>query len=134
MALDYVRAGNGPLLMELNTYRYRGHSMSDPAKYRSREEVQDVREKHDPIDGLKKNCWRRGISEDDIKGIDKRMRRMSNEAADFAESFTGAGCGRTVHRRSGGELLMAIELKMPALSPTMEEGTLARWLVKEGDA
>ena len=86
MALDYVRAGNGPLLMEVKTYRYRGHSMSDPAKYRTREEVQDVREKSDPIDGLKKIMLEAGISEDDIKGIDKEVRRMSNEAADFAES------------------------------------------------
>jgi pyruvate dehydrogenase E1 component alpha subunit len=86
MALDYVRAGNGPLLMEVKTYRYRGHSMSDPAKYRTREEVQDVKEKSDPIDGLKKIMLEAGIAEDVIKGIDKEVRRISNEAADFAES------------------------------------------------
>jgi len=85
-ALDYVRSGNGPLLMEVKTYRYRGHSMSDPAKYRSREEVQDVREKSDPIDGLKKIMLEAGISEDDIKAIDKDIRKITNEAADFAES------------------------------------------------
>jgi pyruvate dehydrogenase E1 component alpha subunit len=86
MALDYVRSGNGPLLMEVKTYRYRGHSMSDPAKYRTREEVQDVKEKSDPIDGLKKIMLEAGISEDAIKGIDKEVRRISNEAADFAET------------------------------------------------
>ncbi len=86
VALDYVRSGNGPLLMEVMTYRYRGHSMSDPAKYRSREEVQDVREKSDPIEGLKKIMIEAGISEEDIKVIDKDIRRISNEAADFAES------------------------------------------------
>jgi pyruvate dehydrogenase E1 component alpha subunit len=86
VALDYVRSGNGPLLMEVKTYRYRGHSMSDPAKYRSREEVQDVREKSDPIDGLKKIMLEAGITEDDIKAIDKDIRKIANEAADFAES------------------------------------------------
>jgi pyruvate dehydrogenase E1 component alpha subunit len=55
VALEFVRAGNGPVL-ELNTYRYRGHSMSDPAKYRSREEVQEMRDKHDPIEAPSRNC------------------------------------------------------------------------------
>jgi pyruvate dehydrogenase E1 component alpha subunit len=85
-ALAYVRAGNGPVLMELKTYRYRGHSMSDPAKYRSREEVQDMREKHDPIEGAKAELLERGISEDKIKEIDKRIRATVTEAADFAEN------------------------------------------------
>lgn len=85
-ALEFVRAGNGPLLMELKTYRYRGHSMSDPAKYRSREEVQDVREKSDPIEGLKKDMAEAGISEDAIKDIDKDIRKIVAKAADFAET------------------------------------------------
>ena len=50
VALDWVRGGKGPIIVEFNTYRYRGHSMSDPARYRTREEVQDVREHNDPID------------------------------------------------------------------------------------
>ena len=86
VALDYVRAGNGPMLMELKTYRYRGHSMSDPAKYRSREEVQDMREKHDPIEGIKLDMAAAGISEDAIKEIDKDIRKAVSEAADFAET------------------------------------------------
>ena len=86
LALEYVRAGNGPVLMELNTYRYRGHSMSDPAKYRSREEVQEMREKHDPIEGAKSELVARGIAEDRIKEIDKRIRTSVTEAADFAEN------------------------------------------------
>jgi pyruvate dehydrogenase E1 component alpha subunit len=85
-ALAYVRAGNGPVLMELNTYRYRGHSMSDPAKYRSREEVNEMREKHDPIEAAKVELLARGLSEDKIKEIDKRIRATVTEAADFAES------------------------------------------------
>ena len=86
VALAHVRAGNGPVLMELKTYRYRGHSMSDPAKYRSREEVQEMREKHDPIDAAKAELLKRGVSEDAIKDIDKRIRAIVNEAADFAEN------------------------------------------------
>jgi pyruvate dehydrogenase E1 component alpha subunit len=86
IALDFVRQGNGPVLLELNTYRYRGHSMSDPAKYRSREEVQEMREKHDPIEGAKAELIARGIPEDRIKEIDKRIRSQVAEAADFAEN------------------------------------------------
>jgi len=86
IALDYVRGGNGPVLMELNTYRYRGHSMSDPAKYRSREEVQEMRDKHDPIEAANAELLARGIAEDRIKDIDKRIRSIVAESADFAEN------------------------------------------------
>ncbi len=86
VALAHVRAGKGPVLMELKTYRYRGHSMSDPAKYRTREEVQDMRDNHDPIDAAKAELLKRGVTEDAIKEIDKRIRTQVVEAADFAES------------------------------------------------
>lgn len=86
VALEYVRAGNGPVLMELHTYRYRGHSMSDPAKYRSREEVQEMREKHDPIEAAKAELIARGVAEDKLKDIDKTIRAQVSEAADFAEN------------------------------------------------
>jgi pyruvate dehydrogenase E1 component alpha subunit len=85
-ALEWVRAGKGPVLMELKTYRYRGHSMSDPAKYRSREEVQAVREKSDPIEGLKAVMLAAGVSEEALKAIDQDIRKQVGEAADFAES------------------------------------------------
>ena len=85
-AVDYVRDGNGPVLMECNTYRYRGHSMSDPAKYRTREEVQDVREHKDPIEGIKKLLLENGSTEDELKAIDKDIRKTVTQAADFAES------------------------------------------------
>jgi len=85
VAVDWVRSGKGPILLELKTYRYRGHSMSDPAKYRSREEVQAVRDKSDPIDHLKKDLAEAGVSDDELKAIDKEIRGIVAEAADFAE-------------------------------------------------
>ncbi|MGN6355923.1 MAG: pyruvate dehydrogenase (acetyl-transferring) E1 component subunit alpha [Novosphingobium sp.] len=90
-AIAHVRAGKGPVLMELKTYRYRGHSMSDPAKYRSREEVQEMREKHDPIEAAKAELLARGIAEDKIKDVDKRIRAAVTEAADFSESSPEPG-------------------------------------------
>jgi pyruvate dehydrogenase E1 component alpha subunit len=86
VALAHVREGNGPVLMELNTYRYRGHSMSDPAKYRTREEVQGVRDKSDPIEQAKNELMEMGVPEADLKELDKRVRASVTEAADFAES------------------------------------------------
>jgi pyruvate dehydrogenase E1 component alpha subunit len=86
VAVAHVRSGKGPVLMELHTYRYRGHSMSDPAKYRSREEVQEMREKHDPIDAAKAELLNRGVAEERLKEIEKQIRNVVNQAADFAES------------------------------------------------
>ena len=86
IAFKHVREGNGPVLMECNTYRYRGHSMSDPAKYRSREEVQEKRDTQDPIEGLKKQLIDAGTSEADLKALDKAIRARVAESADFAET------------------------------------------------
>ncbi|MFN9376314.1 MAG: thiamine pyrophosphate-dependent enzyme, partial [Novosphingobium sp.] len=85
-AVAHCRAGKGPYILEMMTYRYRGHSMSDPAKYRSREEVQEMRDKHDPIEGAKAELLARGVAEDRIKEIDKRIRSIVAESADFAEN------------------------------------------------
>ena len=85
-ALAWVRAGKGPLILEMKTYRYRGHSMSDPAKYRSREEVQAVRDKSDPIEHVKRLLEGEGVKEDELKAIETDVRKAVNEAADFAES------------------------------------------------
>jgi pyruvate dehydrogenase E1 component alpha subunit len=85
VALDWVRSGKGPVLLEMKTYRYRGHSMSDPAKYRSRDEVQAVREKSDPIDGAKDDLLKMGVKEDDLKAIEKEIRAIVNASAEFAE-------------------------------------------------
>jgi pyruvate dehydrogenase E1 component alpha subunit len=84
-ALDYIRSGSGPYLLEIMTYRYRGHSMSDPAKYRSKEEVEDYKTNHDPIDAIKKLLAAEGVSEDDLKPIDKEVKEIVNESAEFAQ-------------------------------------------------
>jgi pyruvate dehydrogenase E1 component alpha subunit len=85
LAVEWVRGGNGPLLLEMKTYRYRGHSMSDPAKYRSRDEVQAMREKSDPIEGLKKLILEGGHADEAaLKAIDRDLRDEVAEAADFA--------------------------------------------------
>ena len=86
-ALEWVRGGKGPVLLELKTYRYRGHSMSDPAKYRSRDEVQSVRDKSDPIEAVKRELEALGVKEDELKAIDKDIRQIVTEAADFAEQM-----------------------------------------------
>src|SRR5213075_1216544 len=84
-ATEYVRSGKGPFILELKTYRYRGHSMSDPAKYRTREEVQDVREHRDPIDHAAKELEKLGIKEEELKAIDKEIKDIVVGAAKFAE-------------------------------------------------
>ncbi|UZK70120.1 pyruvate dehydrogenase (acetyl-transferring) E1 component subunit alpha [Sphingomonas sp. S1-29] len=85
-ALAWVRAGKGPIILEMKTYRYRGHSMSDPAKYRSREEVQAMRDKSDPIEALKRELEAIGVTEAELKATEQAIRKVVNEAADFAES------------------------------------------------
>jgi pyruvate dehydrogenase E1 component alpha subunit len=84
-AAEWVRDGKGPLLLEMKTYRYRGHSMSDPAKYRSREEVQAMRENSDPIERLKKEMLEAGHADEAaLKAIDREVRDEVADAADFA--------------------------------------------------
>jgi pyruvate dehydrogenase E1 component alpha subunit len=84
-ATEYARSGKGPIILELKTYRYRGHSMSDPAKYRTREEVQEVREKRDPIEHYGARLMQRGaVREDELKVMDKDIRGIVNTAAAFA--------------------------------------------------
>ena len=84
-ATEHARSGKGPYILEMKTYRYRGHSMSDPAKYRTREEVEDVREHNDPI----KRCEQRILdgghaTEEELKAIDKDIKATVKEAADFS--------------------------------------------------
>jgi pyruvate dehydrogenase E1 component alpha subunit len=84
MALEWARE-NGPIILELKTYRYRGHSMSDPAKYRTREEVQEVRETRDPITHIERELEKLGVKEEELKAIDKEIKDIVVGAAKFAE-------------------------------------------------
>jgi len=85
-AVTACRAGDGPYILEMMTYRYRGHSMSDPAKYRTREEVQKMREERDAIDRVRELLVTGGhASDDDLKAIDKEIKAIVNEAAEFAK-------------------------------------------------
>jgi pyruvate dehydrogenase E1 component alpha subunit len=84
-AAKWCREGNGPYILEMQTYRYRGHSMSDPAKYRTREEVQKVRAEQDPIEQVRGRLLKQGwAKEDELKKIDAEVRDIVNEAAEFA--------------------------------------------------
>src|SRR3954464_9316781 len=84
-AIDFARSGHGPYILEMLTYRYRGHSMSDPAKYRSRDEVARMREERDPIEQVRRRLLdAHKLSEDDLKKIDATVRETVNAAAEFA--------------------------------------------------
>jgi pyruvate dehydrogenase E1 component alpha subunit len=84
-AVKWCREGNGPLILEMLTYRYRGHSMSDPAKYRSKEEVDKVRTEHDPIEQVRARLIaKKWASEESLKKLDQEVRAIVNEAAEFA--------------------------------------------------
>ena len=84
-AVKWCRDGKGPIILEMMTYRYRGHSMSDPAKYRTREEVEKVRTEHDPIEQVRARLLAtKRASEDELKRIDADVRKIVNEASEFA--------------------------------------------------
>lgn len=86
-AMAFARGGNGPIILEMLTYRYRGHSMSDPAKYRSKDEVQKMRSEHDPIEQVKarllKNKW---ATDAELKAIDKEVRDIVADSAEYAQT------------------------------------------------
>lgn len=85
-ATEHARSGQGPYILEMKTYRYRGHSMSDPAKYRTKEEVDEVKTTRDPIDHIKERLAKAGVTEDDLKGVDAEVKRIVAEAAEFART------------------------------------------------
>ncbi len=85
-AAQWCRDGNGPIILEMKTYRYRGHSMSDPAKYRSKDEVQKMRAEHDPIDMVRARILdEKWATEDDLKKIDREIKDEVSAAAEFAQ-------------------------------------------------
>ena len=84
-AMDYCRSGKGPYILEMKTYRYRGHSMSDPAKYRTRDEVDKIRKNSDPIENIKELLAKNGFNEDEIKNIDSKIKVVIADAAKFAQ-------------------------------------------------
>jgi pyruvate dehydrogenase E1 component alpha subunit len=81
-----ARAGEGPMILEVKTYRYRGHSMSDPAKYRTKEEVDDIKKNRDPIDHVKQLMAQAGVSDDTLKPIEDEVKRIVLEAVEFAQT------------------------------------------------
>ena len=83
-AVEHIRAGKGPMLLEIKTYRYRGHSMSDPGKYRSKEEVEKFKVESDPIERLKAQLVAMGVKEDEFKSVEQSVKQIVNESADFA--------------------------------------------------
>jgi pyruvate dehydrogenase E1 component alpha subunit len=83
-AVKWCREGSGPYILEMQTYRYRGHSMSDPAKYRTREEVEKIRRDQDPIEQVRQRLLGQKVSEDELKQIDADVRKIVAQAADFA--------------------------------------------------
>jgi pyruvate dehydrogenase E1 component alpha subunit len=85
-AVAHCRAGKGPYLLEVKTYRYRGHSMSDPAKYRTREEVQSMRTQHDCIEGARHRLEEAGVTAADFKKLDDEVKAIIQDAADFAQA------------------------------------------------
>jgi pyruvate dehydrogenase E1 component alpha subunit len=85
-AVEYVRSGKGPYILEMQTYRYRGHSMSDPAKYRSKDEVSRMRQEHDPIDQMKNRLIEANLADEaKLKQIDKEIKDIVTAAAEFAQ-------------------------------------------------
>ncbi len=85
-AIEYCRSGKGPYILEMKTYRYRGHSMSDPAKYRTRDEVENIRKNSDPIENIKNLLNRSGVNDETLKKVDTEIKTIIAEAANFAQA------------------------------------------------
>src|SRR4029450_13404905 len=139
-AVAWCRAGKGPFILEMQTYRYRGHSMSDPAKYRTREEVEKIRTDQDPIEQVRNRLLAAKVSEQELKAIDAEVREIVNASADFAQRDPEPDPSELwtdVYRESASKEVfgapLPIQVPSPALSPTMEKGNLAKWLKKEGE-
>jgi pyruvate dehydrogenase E1 component alpha subunit len=85
-AIEYCRSGKGPYILEMKTYRYRGHSMSDPAKYRTRDEVDNIKKSSDPIENIKALLNRSGVNDETLKKVDTEIKTIIAESANFAQA------------------------------------------------
>jgi pyruvate dehydrogenase E1 component alpha subunit len=86
-AAEHARSGKGPYILEMKTYRYRGHSMSDPAKYRTRDEVDEIRKTRDPIDHIEEMLEKKGYADEaTLKAVDAEVKRIVADAAEFART------------------------------------------------
>jgi pyruvate dehydrogenase E1 component alpha subunit len=105
-AAEYARSGKGPFILEMKTYRYRGHSMSDPQKYRTRDEIDEVRKTRDPIDHLQERLEKAGLADDAaLKAIDAEVKKIIADAAEFA---------RTAPEPDPSELYTDVYVEAPA--------------------
>src|SRR6185503_11282855 len=119
----------------MQTYRYRGHSMSDPAKYRTKEEVDKYRSERDPIDHVRKLMLEGKMADEGaLKAIDAEIRKTVNDAAEVAQHSPEPDPSELWTDVLAEACSLPISVLMPALSPTMTEGKLAKWHVKVGDA
>jgi pyruvate dehydrogenase E1 component alpha subunit len=106
-AAEHARSGKGPFILEMKTYRYRGHSMSDPGKYRTREEIDQVRKTRDPIDHLQERIQAAGVADEAaLKVIDAEIRKIVADAAEFA---------RTAPEPAPSELYTDVYMESPAV-------------------
>lgn len=113
-AAAHCREGKGPYILEMQTYRYRGHSMSDPAKYRTREEVDAMRKQHDPIDHLKELMVKEGADEAQFKAIDAEVKEVVADSAQFAQESPLPD-----EKELWTDILIDAE---PSLAPSINEG------------
>ena len=122
-AVKWCREGNGPIILEMLTYRYRGHSMSDPAKYRPKEEVDKVRTEHDPIEQVRARLLAKTwATEDELKKIDAEVRAHRQRGIGVRHPRRGTGSGRALHRHRA---IVAHQAQQPHAHPSLDARPVA---------